>query len=92
MARTSEPTRSAADFLPKRVTLRILAEAAEGCRGCDLYRDATQTVFGEGVVTATVHPSSILRAPDDAREAERALFVRDPSTVAAELERQRRSA
>ena len=25
-----------------------LREAAAGCRGCDLYRDATQTVFGEG--------------------------------------------
>jgi DNA polymerase len=40
--------RSAADFFPKRVTLRTLAAAAEGCRGCDLYRNATQTVFGEG--------------------------------------------
>jgi uracil-DNA glycosylase len=44
------------------------------------------------LVTATVHPSSILRAPDDTREAERAMFVRDLATVGAELERQRRSA
>jgi uracil-DNA glycosylase len=217
MPGTDEPTRSAADFFPARVTLRTLAAAARECRGCDLYRNATQTVFGEGVpgaeivlvgeqpgdqedrqgrpfvgpagrllddalieagidradvyltnvvkhfkfeprgkrrihrkpdlheqlacrpwleaeiaqinptalvllgataaqsllgrdfrvtksrgtwvqapyaplVTATVHPSSILRAPDDAREAERALFVRDLSTVSAELERLRRSA
>jgi hypothetical protein len=39
-----------------------------------------------------VHPSSILRAPDDARDAERALFVRDLSKVSAELERLRSSA
>jgi uracil-DNA glycosylase len=39
---------SAADFLPKRTTLPSLRRAAAGCRGCDLYKDATQTVFGEG--------------------------------------------
>jgi DNA polymerase len=214
MTRPVELERSAADFFPARVTLRTLAEAARECRGCDLYRDATQTVFGEGVpgaeivlvgeqpgdredregrpfvgpagrlldeslaeagierddvyltnvvkhfkfelrgkrrihrkpdlheqaacrpwleaeleqirptalvllgataaqallgrdfrvtkdrgtwvqapyaplVTATVHPSSILRAPDDTREAERTLFVRDLAMVAAELERRR---
>ena len=214
MPRTTEPARSAADFLPPRPTLRTLAEAADGCRGCDLYRNATQTVFGEGepgaevvlvgeqpgdredregrpfvgpagrlldealdeagidrtgvyltnvvkhfkfelrgkrrihrkpdlreqaaclpwleaeleqihptamvllgataaqallgrdfrvtkqrgtwvqapyapLVTATVHPSSILRAPDDTRDAERMLFVRDLAAVAAELERLR---
>jgi uracil-DNA glycosylase len=217
MAPATEPTRSAADFFPAKVTLRTLAAAARDCRGCDLYRNATQTVFGEGVpgaeivmvgeqpgdredrqgrpfvgpagrllddalteagidradvyltnvvkhfkfeprgkrrihrkpdmreqaacrpwleaeiaqidptalvllgataaqsllgrdfrvtksrgawvqapyaplVTATVHPSSILRASDDAREAERALFVRDLTAVAAELERLRASA
>jgi uracil-DNA glycosylase len=45
---------SAEDFFPKRVTLRTLAAAAEGCRGCDLYRNATQTVFGEGPRDAEV--------------------------------------
>lgn len=39
---------SAADFLPEGRSLRALAAAAEGCRGCELYRDATQTVFGAG--------------------------------------------
>jgi len=39
---------SAADFLPARESLKALREAAAGCRGCDLYEDATQTVFGEG--------------------------------------------
>src|SRR4051812_34977623 len=40
--------RSAADFLPEKRTLPVLAEAAHGCEGCDLFRNATQTVFGEG--------------------------------------------
>ena len=40
--------RSAADFLPQRRTLASLKKAAQGCRGCDLYKAATQTVFGEG--------------------------------------------
>ena len=39
---------SAAEFLPEKLTLKALEEAAHGCRGCDLYKDATQTVFGEG--------------------------------------------
>jgi DNA polymerase len=39
---------SAAQFLPESRSLRALEKAAEGCRGCDLYKDATQTVFGAG--------------------------------------------
>jgi uracil-DNA glycosylase len=38
----------AAEFLPEKRTLRALEQASQGCRGCDLYKDATQTVFGEG--------------------------------------------
>ena len=48
------PTTSAADFLPSRLTLPSLERAAESCRGCALYRNATQTVFGEGPSTARV--------------------------------------
>ncbi len=44
----SEGTGSAADFLPDVMTLSSLRRAASGCRGCDLYECATQTVFGEG--------------------------------------------
>ena len=40
--------RSAADFLPPHPTLPRLRAAAAKCRGCDLWFDATQTVFGEG--------------------------------------------
>ena len=40
--------RSAADFIPPRPTLAKLREAAARCRGCSLWKGATQTVFGEG--------------------------------------------
>jgi DNA polymerase len=39
----------ATPFLPGRKTLESLREAAAGCRGCPLWRTATQTVFGEGL-------------------------------------------
>jgi uracil-DNA glycosylase family protein len=45
---------SAADFLPKRTALPALRKAAAGCRGCDLYEDARQTVFGEGPEDARI--------------------------------------
>jgi uracil-DNA glycosylase len=45
---------SATDFLPERRSLTALRKAAAGCRGCDLYEDATQTVFGEGAAKARV--------------------------------------
>ncbi|TMQ22727.1 MAG: UdgX family uracil-DNA binding protein [Candidatus Rokuibacteriota bacterium] len=48
MARRVHTPGSAADFLPARKTLPALRAAAAGCRGCDLYRRGTQTVFGEG--------------------------------------------
>jgi uracil-DNA glycosylase len=38
----------AAAFLPDRVSMKALREAAACCRGCALYEPATQTVFGEG--------------------------------------------
>ena len=33
---------------PHLKTVEQLQQSAESCRGCDLYKDATQTVFGEG--------------------------------------------
>ncbi len=38
----------------KRPTLPSLRKAAATCTNCDLYRRATQTVFGEGAAKATV--------------------------------------
>jgi uracil-DNA glycosylase len=46
--------RSADAFLPDDRSLGSLAEAVQGCRGCDLYRNATQAVFGEGTKRARV--------------------------------------
>lgn len=48
------PARTAADFLPPERTLEALRAAAPDCRGCDLYRDAEQVVFGEGPVDAAL--------------------------------------
>jgi uracil-DNA glycosylase len=39
---------SAAEFLPAHRTLAALREAVQDCRGCELYRHATQAVSGEG--------------------------------------------
>jgi uracil-DNA glycosylase len=38
----------ATPFLPERLSLQALRDAASGCRGCHLWRPANQTVFGEG--------------------------------------------
>jgi uracil-DNA glycosylase len=43
----AEPN-DATPFLPERSSLKALREAAANCRGCHLWRGATQTVFGEG--------------------------------------------
>lgn len=44
----------ATPFLPERRSLKALREASQVCRGCHLWRDATQTVFGEGRKAARV--------------------------------------
>jgi uracil-DNA glycosylase len=41
-------------WVPDDPTLPALQEAAQGCRGCDLYRDATQAVMGTGEAHAAV--------------------------------------
>jgi uracil-DNA glycosylase family protein len=64
---------TAAPFLPKRRTLKTLAAAARQCEGCDLYRMATQTVFGEGPA-----PSRLMlvgEVPGDREDREGRPFV-----------------
>jgi uracil-DNA glycosylase family protein len=39
---------SATAYLPDRIDHESLREAAQSCRGCDLWRNATQAVIGEG--------------------------------------------
>jgi len=52
--KTAKPTGSAADFIPPRPTLAKLRTASKGCRGCELFKLGTQTVFGEGPASARV--------------------------------------
>jgi DNA polymerase len=47
VAEIDEPD-SAAGLIPNEPTLDELRQAAAECTACPLYRDATQTVFGEG--------------------------------------------
>jgi uracil-DNA glycosylase len=54
MAKDVEVASSALPFLPARISLRSLREAARGCQGCPLYKHATQTVFGAGRRAARV--------------------------------------
>jgi uracil-DNA glycosylase family protein len=43
---------AAAAYLPEQRSLPHLREAVRSCRGCDLYKNATQAVFGEGAARA----------------------------------------
>lgn len=45
---------SAAGYLPDRKTLPVMRQAVQACRGCDLYRYASQAVFGEGPKSARI--------------------------------------
>jgi DNA polymerase len=63
-----------ADILAgNRRTARSLAAAAKGCRACDLYKNATQTVFGEGPDAARV--IMIGEQPGDREDREGGPFV-----------------
>jgi uracil-DNA glycosylase family protein len=52
--RGTEKVRTAAPFVPQTTSIRTLAAAARGCRGCDLYKNATQVVFGAGPIASRV--------------------------------------
>lgn len=41
-------------FLPSHLTLQALKDSSKSCRGCPLYKNATQTVFGQGSRSATM--------------------------------------
>ena len=45
MSKATQTT--AAEFVPEKRSLPVLRKAVQQCRGCDLYREATQAVFGE---------------------------------------------
>jgi DNA polymerase len=54
LSRTGEEQKTAAPFVPKTTSLKVLSAAAHECRGCDLYKSATQVVFGAGPKSARV--------------------------------------
>lgn len=45
---------SAQQLIPRHPTLAALRKAAAGCKACDLWQHATQTVFGEGPDSARI--------------------------------------
>jgi uracil-DNA glycosylase family protein len=53
MAR-AQADKSAAEFLPEERSLPALRKAAAGCKGCHLWQLGTQTVFGEGLESASL--------------------------------------
>jgi uracil-DNA glycosylase len=63
----------AEEFLPEQMTLEALEAAAERCRGCDLWENATQTVFGEGAKRATL--MLVGEQPGDREDVEGRPFV-----------------
>ncbi|MBW3578243.1 MAG: UdgX family uracil-DNA binding protein [Actinobacteria bacterium] len=64
---------SAAAYVPGSRQLSELQEAAADCKGCGLYRDATQTVFGDGGGDADV--MFVGEQPGDQEDREGAPFV-----------------
>ena len=85
--------RTAAEFVPGSHDLDELSEAAHGCKGCDLYLDATQTVFGAGLSTADI--MLVGEQPGDQEDKAGAPFVGpagrllDKALAAAGVERNR---
>ncbi len=50
----TRPDFAAVHPIPLNMRLDAIREEAKGCRACELYKHATQTVFGEGAVGATI--------------------------------------
>ncbi|HUQ60281.1 UdgX family uracil-DNA binding protein [Lentzea sp.] len=69
----SSRTVSAAQFVPSGEDWAALRSAASGCRGCDLFQDATQTVFGEGPVPAKL--MMVGECPGDREDTDGHVFV-----------------
>src|SRR2546423_10965141 len=65
--------RSAAPFVPKTSSIRTLTAAAPECRGCNLYKAATQVVFGAGPNKARV--VFVGEQPGDQEDRQGAPFV-----------------
>jgi uracil-DNA glycosylase len=64
---------SAAEFVPSSRSLAQLRRAAAGCRGCPLWEEATQTVFGTGARKAEL--MLVGEQPGDREDREGEPFV-----------------
>jgi uracil-DNA glycosylase len=70
---------TAAQLIPQHPTLPRLREAATACRACDLWKPATQTVFGEGPADARV--MMIGEEPGDQEDQQGRPFVGPAGTL-----------
>jgi DNA polymerase len=70
---------SAMQLIPKHPTVAKLREAAAGCKACDLWQHATQTVFGEGPAPAQV--MMIGEEPGDQEDRQGRPFVGPAGTL-----------
>lgn len=60
-------------YLPPRRSIPAMAKAVRDCRGCDLYREATQAVFGDGARDAAL--VLVGEQPGDVEDREGEPFV-----------------
>jgi uracil-DNA glycosylase len=87
------PSPGAAEFVPETHDLTVLSDAAQACKGCDLYMNATQTVFGAGAQEAKV--VFVGEQPGDQEDKQGQPFVGpagrllDKALVAAGIDRNR---
>jgi DNA polymerase len=83
----------AAEFVPNTDDLTVLSDASQNCKGCDLYRNATQAVFGGGSRDARV--VLVGEQPGDQEDKTGQPFVGpagrllDKALVAAGIDRER---
>jgi uracil-DNA glycosylase len=73
------PQLTATQLLPKHPTPARLREAATECKACDLWKQATQTVFGEGPEDARV--MMIGEVPGDQEDKQGHPFVGPAGTL-----------
>lgn len=60
-------------FVPQNATLPQLREAVQSCKGCELYRNATQAVLGEG--SSRAHVVMVGEQPGDREDLAGKPFV-----------------
>jgi probable DNA metabolism protein len=82
MIETQRATASAAPFVPAVHTLQVLRESLPGCRGCDLYKHATQVVPGTGPAQAAL--MLVGEQPGDHEDLQGSPFVGPAGTVLRE--------